>query len=377
MRVEISGLQIASPDERSIIVQGRPLWIQLELINHHPQPVEVVAVVDFADVRGVSRLNKSAPVTVPLGCSWVEMRLPPDSLPLGRYSLSVAIVGDDFHRSRRLVDVLQVPLGLPPHLCDPWGEWTLCQGKLPRDHKVWRVEQLRVQAGGGEPLAIPPGAPVELVMRVDTTELPPDLMVRLQVLSLGGELLVGTNTKRWGLHLDEAQRWVLRASFEALNLAQGHYLATVGLWEDEWASEAYQARHGYFELFLEQASGHERLTSRLELDRPGACGPDHDHDAVVQLLGEGKIGRGEWVCLRLVEHGPAQGRAWMEQHGREVAGARTPALVCDGRTVWNWKLRALVPPGEYTLCYTRWRSGEMVVGQPARFPLRVTNYDQE
>lgn len=388
MRVEITGLQIASPDERSVIVHGRPLRVQLELVNHFPHVLEVEAVVDFADIWGVSRLIRSAPLTVPLGRSWHELRLPPDSLPLGRYSLSVAVVGHDLYRSRRLVDVLQVPPGLPPHLAEPWGQWSQREGELPRDALVWRVEQVRIQVDGREPAVIPPGADVEVIMRVDLNGLPPDPMVRLQIFSLCGDMVLGTNTIRWGIAFEERGRSELRASFCPLNLAPGNYLITVGLWEDEWASSAHQARHGYFEIHMGDAS-RGRLANRLELLEAESvglttettedkkqeptegieeeAGSDAEH---VTLLGDGQVTRGQWLRLRLMEDGPAEGRAWVERREREVATASTGALVCEGGAVWMWKLRALLPPGEYTLCYARWRSGE-AAGEPIRFPLLV------
>ena len=278
MPVEITGLQIASSDERSIIMQGRPLRIQLELHNSTTEPVETEARVDFSDIWGVSRLVRVAPVTVPEGRCWIEMRLQPDSLHLGRYSLSVEVLGHDHHRSRRLVDVLQVPDGLPPHLCDEWGVWTVQEGALPRDIKVWRVSQVRMRCDGGEPALIPPGALVEVVMHLDLCDLPSDLLVRLQIFSQRGALMVGTNNVRWGIDM-EARKWVLRAQFDALNLAPGHYLATVGVWEDEWSDEAFQARHGYYEFDVGWPSA-PAMESVLEVEDGSVHDHDHDHGDV-------------------------------------------------------------------------------------------------
>ena len=371
MRVEITGLQIASPDEQSLIVRGRPLWVQVELVNHLPHPVEVEGVVDFADVRGLSRLTRSAPMVAPPGRCWAEMRLPPDSLPLGRYSLSVALVGHDLHRSRRLVDVLQVPPGLPPRLSEPWGRWSPRPGDLPRDALVWRVEQVRISVQDTEPAVIPPGAPVEMVMRFDLNGLPPGTLLRLQIFSNTGELVLGTNSRRWGICPHTEGRWVLRARFESLNLAPGNYLITVGLWEEEGALKPYQARHGYYELFVGTPTGVERLASTLELLEHDDQG-EQEHEPV-RLLGEDRVTRGQWVNLRLTADRPTCCRVWLEQDGQAVAEAMPRTLVCQDRTQWQLKLKARVPQGEYTLCHARWNTGEAAAGPPTRSPLRVTD----
>ena len=373
MQVEITGLQIASPDERSVIFQGRPLWVQLELVNHFEEPVEVEAEVELSQALGQPRLHCSAPLTAPAGRSWFEMRLPPDSLPLGRHSLAAHLPGHDYHRSRRLVDVLQVPMGLPPHLADPWMVWQQQPGELPRDAKIWRVEQVRVRSGGTEPVVFPSGAPVEVIARLDRAGLEPGALVRVQVFSLRGELVFGTNTKRWELSLDARGRWTLWTNIDALNLTPGHYLITVGLWGDEGSIEPIQAQHGYHEIFV-SAPGGPLLASEVEAAEHG----DEPDGPWVDLVGDGgQIVRGEWVELRLQGEGVFLARAWLEREGLQVGQARTPALVCTGPSRWSWKLRALVPPGEYILCCTWSRPGEPELDTPARLALVVIEKQEQ
>ncbi len=377
MRVEITGLQIASPDERSVIIQGRPLRVQLELVSHFDEPVEAQAKVEFCEAHGEPRLHCSAPLTVPVGRSWFEMRLPPDSLPLGRHSLSVNVQGHDYHRTRRLVDVLEVPLGLPPHEAEQWEVWQQQEGELPRDARIWRVEQVRVRSGGTEPVVFPSGAPVEIIARLDRDGLKPNILVRIQIFSLRGELVFGTNTKRWGLSLNAAGRWTLRADIDALNLAPGQYLITVGFWQDEGSFEPIQARHGYHEIFV-GAPGRPWLASEVESAEDEGEGEDEGEEPEwVELVGDGSVARGEWAELKLRGEGIFIARAWLERDGIHMGQARTPALVCTGPSRWSWKLRALLPPGEYTLSCTWSRPGEAELDTPTRLALVITDEQEK
>ena len=381
-QIRITGLQIAAPDERAVIVSGRPLRVQLELYRtvdgasgaHQQQgeadreaPLLCQVAMDFADIQGNSVLNRSAPVSLPAGSSWIEMRLPPDSLALGRYSLSVAVPGHDLHRSRRLVDVLEVPPPVPPEQQERYGQWSLMEGQLPRDPGVWRVEQLRIQTPAGEPAVIRPGEPMEVLMRLNTAGLPPDPLVRLQIFSQSGELVLGTNTVRWGLRLGQGPPRTLRASFAQLNLEPGHYHATVGLWQDEWSTEAYQARHGYYE-FLVQPPATALLRGSFELEST----EDHGAPANPELVGPATVQQGGELCVRLAPARPGAGRAWFEQQGRERAAAVTPQLVTGPGTTILWKLRALLPAGEYFLCYTQWNVREAIAeGEVFRFAVQI------
>lgn len=373
--VRITTLQLATPDARCLIIRGRPLRIQLELQAAHEQELEVVA--SFSHLRGGEVLRREARLRAPQGSSWHELRLPPDSLPRGRYSLAVELVGHDLHRSRRPVDVLQVPEALPPSLQDEYGVWTRGQGELPRDVELWRVEQVRVQtASGAEPAVLPADQPIAVEMAFRLTGLPPDPMVRLQLFSAGGKLLLGNNTSRWGISLGQGDRRTLRARFERLNLESGHYLVTVGLWSDEWAAVPYQARHGYYELLVDQLPGGTARRLHGELSWLGAA---QQGAPPALLVGSDQLARGEQLTLQLTVLPPGgAARAWVQdQHGAVLAEATTPALVSGQPASLQWNLRVHLADGEYTLCYSAWdprqRSSSRDQHQEAeaRFPFRV------
>jgi len=244
--VSVLGLLTGPPDDWTPKRADLPIRVQVELASPGAQTVELGLSV--ADLTGQELLRRAAEVTVAAGRCWVEAWLPAGALAPGRYSLAAWVTGHDLFRSRHLLEVWP---GTGSASAPAPDAWRVHREAMPRPPSLRHVLQLRLRRpDGGEPLAFRGDEPVEVVARLELGELASPLL-RFQIFSRAGELLLGTNTNRWGADLGRGGEVTVRVAYDRLNLVPGCYPATVGLWPDESAPVPVEARHGYHEVLVE------------------------------------------------------------------------------------------------------------------------------
>lgn len=266
--------------------RGDPIELQLELQAPGRQRLELEWTLTGLDGQ-VAFAHRGTVVTGAASSAatwWVELALPPQSLGPGWYSLAASLSGPpgtDFHRSRQLVELAD-----PPACCaarqqtaasrTPKDVLSIRPGSMPRGRDRRRVEQLRIQLEDrGEPLWLPGDAPVRVVARLNLDGLPcADPLLRFQVFSQGGELALGTNTRRWDLSLEGDGQREICIEYARLNLTPGRFPVTVGLWPDELDGRALEARHGLFTLLVGPQPQSDcpagSVAGRWEPEEPGA-----------------------------------------------------------------------------------------------------------
>jgi hypothetical protein len=244
--ISVLGLLTGPPDDWTPKRADLPIRVQVELGCAQEQTVELGLSV--VDLTGQELVRQATDLSVPAGRCWIEAWLPAGALASGRYSLAAQVTGHDLFRSRHLLEVWP-GAGAGPGAA-PAG-WRVHCSAMARPPSLRHVLQLRLRRpDGGEPLAFRGDEPVEAVARLDLGDLERPLL-RFQVFSRAGELLLGTNTNRWGADLGCGGEVTVRVAYDRLNLVPGCYLATVGLWPDEAAPVPVEARHGYHEILVE------------------------------------------------------------------------------------------------------------------------------
>ena len=145
----------------------------------------------------------------------------------------------------------------------------------------------------------------------------------------------------------------------------------MGLWGDESAPEPFEAQRARFELLVgERAGASDRLDQELTWEPAGAGGlPGGEAVDVLEGPAPGQLPAGGLLSLRLVVADGAVARAWLEGTS---ASAEAPRVLSDGPLVLRWRLRAVVPPGDYRLCCAAWDpANERPVGPVRSFEVHV------
>jgi hypothetical protein len=254
----ITGLQATSRDgQLPFFEAGQPLAIQLELLMPTgEQQLEIcltLTALHLGEARVCLAFERQSIVQAPGsdGRCWAELVIPPWTLGTGWYSLAAAVSGSsgsDFFRSRRLVEVVDHPAQRKEkkqtdEIVTQTGEWTVRPGRMPRLPGQARVEQLRIQQGCEEPLVLAGELPVRIVTRLQMAGLPRHRPVlRLQIYSQARELLLETDTDRWGLDLGSRPTVAIEIDYEHLSLPPGRYTLALGVWPDARSTDPCEER---------------------------------------------------------------------------------------------------------------------------------------
>ena len=104
------------------------------------------------------------------------------------------------------------------------------------------VRLLHVRIGGAsdpEQVEVACGAPLAVELEMEAHEPVHNPLVRLQFHRSDGLMVHGTNTHRQGLDLGTVHgRFTVRLGFERIDLLEGDYYVSVGVWPDEYRSLA-------------------------------------------------------------------------------------------------------------------------------------------
>jgi hypothetical protein len=258
MSISITGLQVAVPEDDSVKRTSEQIIVQVELRSAEERSTRLE--LEVCDLRGEVIFANCGPVDLPRGCSHASATIPPGTLGPGRYSLGARTAEAGLHRHRHMIEVLAGPgeataAAAAAAAGQGGGTWEVTEGTMPRAPHLRRVEQVRFALeDGSEPLHFPSDRPVRITTRLDLEGLAADPLLRVQIFSQSGQLMVGTNTTRWEVALGAGGNRTVRVDFERLNLAPGHYFTTVGLWTDEVSGDPIEARHGYYDLLVDGPS---------------------------------------------------------------------------------------------------------------------------